>query len=181
VVNANLHAALTIKQQARELAARSAAAPDEAHEITGAYERLRERAQDLNARAWPENQTFDRDVPPLTSTASLRRLPRGMSGAQPLVDAVASGQRASILAGQLAAWAQGHQEAFELEARLEVEAEAKEGLPKKLSLRWALGVRCRAATPLLLRPHAIGSSQRHAQIEARPLGRLCASSGSPTP
>lgn len=125
MVNPNLHAVMTIKRQARELAARTAAAPDEAHEITAAYQRLREQAQDLNARAWPEDQSFVRDVPPLTSMTSLRRLPRTMSGSQPLVDAVASGQRASILAGQLAAWAEGHQEAFELEARLEAEAEAK--------------------------------------------------------
>jgi hypothetical protein len=125
MTNVNLHAMLTLKQRARELTARSASDPDEAHEITGVYERLREQARDLNSRAWPEDQTFDRDVPPLTSTASLRRLPRTMSRSQPLIDAVASGQRASILAGQLAAWAEGHQEAFELEAKLKIEAEAK--------------------------------------------------------
>lgn len=125
MANPNLHAVITIKRQARELAARPATAPDEAHEITIAYERLREQARDLNARAWPEDQSFDRNMPPLTSTTSLNRLPRGMSSSQPLVDAVASGQRASILAGQLAAWAEGHQEAFELEARLKAEAEAK--------------------------------------------------------
>jgi hypothetical protein len=125
VVNANLHAVLRIKQQARELATHSGAGPDEAQEITAAYERLREQARDLNARAWPDDQSFDRDMPALTSTGALARLPRALSSSQPQFDAVASGQRALVLARQLAAWAEGHQEAFELEAKLEADAKAR--------------------------------------------------------
>ena len=38
---------------------------------------------------------------------------------------VVNGRRAKVLLGQLAAWATGHQEAFEIEARFKAEAEAK--------------------------------------------------------
>lgn len=125
MVNANLHAVVMIKNQARELVARPCAKPDEAHEIAAAYDRLRQQARELNDRAWPDDQTFDRDVPPLSTTQALARMPRAMMGSQPQFDAVASGQRASVLAGQLAAWAAGHQEAFEVEARLKADADAK--------------------------------------------------------
>jgi hypothetical protein len=39
--------------------------------------------------------------------------------------AVSRGQRARVLLGQLAAWAAGFQETFELEARLETDARVK--------------------------------------------------------
>jgi hypothetical protein len=56
------------------------------------------------------------------TTTAVQRLPRGMMGSQPSLDALARGNRALVLAQQLAGWAAGHQEAFEIEARLEASA-----------------------------------------------------------
>jgi hypothetical protein len=125
VVNADLHAVVGITTMARALAGYGQLDPDTAFEIVAAYERVRQDARALNVRAWPDDGSFDRDVPALTATASVRRLPHTMSSAQASVDAVAAGSRAVVLAAQLASWAEGHQEAFEIEARLTAAAEAK--------------------------------------------------------
>ena len=47
-----------------------------------------------------------------------------MQGHRALIDSHARGEAAVVLAAQLEAWARGHQEAFEIEFRLEAEAEA---------------------------------------------------------
>jgi hypothetical protein len=124
-MNQNLHAVTKIRSMAESLAKRTGVVADEGCELAAAYERLRQQAKELNERAWPDDTSFDNDVPPLADRKSVRTLPRGMSNAQASVDALATGQRAVLLAGQLAAWAQGHQDAFEIEARLETEAKAR--------------------------------------------------------
>jgi hypothetical protein len=54
----------------------------------------------------------------VTVTRSLRTLPPGMQGHQALLNSQARGEATVVLAGQLEAWARGHQEAFEIEQRL---------------------------------------------------------------
>ena len=46
-------------------------------------------------------------------------------------DTVSAGLRARVLLGQLAGWAQGHQEAFELEAQMKANAESKAAASKR--------------------------------------------------
>lgn len=110
---------------ADSLAQQRDVAADEGYELAAAYERLRQQAKELNARAWLDDTCFGHDVPPLADRKSVRTLPRGMSNAQASVDALATQQRAVLLAAQLAGWAKGHQEAFEVEARLEADAKVK--------------------------------------------------------
>ena len=99
---------------------------EQGDEIAAAYERVRQKAKALHDRSWPEDeQAFDLEVPPLVVSSASYRLPRGMQGHQALIDQRARGDRAIVLAGQLAAWAEGHKEGFEVEARLEAEARVR--------------------------------------------------------
>ena len=113
--NPNLRSVIRIKTMAR------AAIPDTetvhsdtAWEMAKAYERLREEARKLSENAgWDSGDEFDAEMPPI-------RFPEVPGNARPL------GRRARVLLGQLAGWAEGHQEAFELEARFKADAEAKQ-------------------------------------------------------
>jgi hypothetical protein len=120
----DLHEVIVVKSMATALAASADPGPDEALEIVAGYERARQRAKMLNDRAWP-GSSFDAEVPPSTPAQSVHRLPRGMEGHQAITDAQARGKRAMVLSRQLAAWAEGHQEAFEIEARLAADVAAK--------------------------------------------------------
>lgn len=100
--------------------------PDLGDEMASAYERLRQDARDLFKRAgWGDDAAFDREVPPITVTRAIVPLPLGMAGHASGRDAIARGERAQFLLSQLAAWADSHRDAFEVEARLKAEAEAK--------------------------------------------------------
>lgn len=124
--NLNLRAVLRIKTMAR-----AAISPTEAfsgptgEEMAAAYERVRLEARNLNKRAgWGDDEDFDRELPPLRdSTPQTTNLAQRI-GSTDHGD-IEGGRRARVLLGQLAAWAEGHQEAFELEARLQADAEAK--------------------------------------------------------
>jgi hypothetical protein len=125
MANRDLHDVLLIKAMAAHLASTELAG-EQGEEIAAAYERIRQKAKALHDRSWPgDAQAFDFEVPPLAVNGASYRLPRGMQGHQALFDRRARGERAIVLAGQLAAWAEGHQEAFEIEVRLEAEAKAR--------------------------------------------------------
>jgi hypothetical protein len=127
MVSPNLSAVLRIKSMARAAAASGDAnTPDVGRELAAAYERLRLEAKGLADRAgWNDDDSFDRELPTIGAAPALRQLPRAMVGQQGMVDALAAGQRARVMLGQLAAWAEGYQEAFELEERFRADAEAK--------------------------------------------------------
>jgi hypothetical protein len=123
----NLRAVIRLKTMAHAAAeAGDANTPDVGGELAATYERLRLEAMALAERAgWNTDDSFDRELPPLGNVVSSRRLPRGMASQQGMVNALAKGQRARVLLGQLAAWAEGYQEVFELEERFKADAEAK--------------------------------------------------------
>lgn len=84
-------------------------------EVTRAYERLRQDAKALATRAgWNDDDSFEHEVP------ELKPVDRGSHN-----PSVVTGNQAKVLLGQLAAWAEGHQETFEIEARLRADAEAR--------------------------------------------------------
>jgi hypothetical protein len=111
----DLHAIVRIKTMA-QAAAMPPERPsiDASIQVVGAYERLREDARGIYERAgWGSAEDFDRELPPLEAN---------MAGGRAIVGA---GDQARVLLGQLAAWAAGHQEAFEIEERMRATAEAK--------------------------------------------------------
>jgi hypothetical protein len=121
--SADLRVIVRIKHMAEAAAAadidKSEAAAIEAMD---AYTRLREQARKLNERAGWDAEEFDQEVPfaefedappvedPRTRAYRLRAL---------------NGPRAVFLLRQLAAWAAGYAEVFEIEARLKADAAAK--------------------------------------------------------
>ena len=94
----------------------------QAIEAVEAYRRLREQARRLNERAGWDADEFDQEVP----AADFAEAKRGEDArARDHRHTNRNGPRAQFLLRQLAAWATGYAEAFEIETRLEAEAEAK--------------------------------------------------------
>lgn len=125
----DLRTIVRIKHMA-EAAARVAEqpGPEEGHEMAAAYERLRAEAFELYRRAgWGDDEeTFARQVPVLEAESLKVRGPgRVLSDASLAYEAAAGGHRARVLLSQLAAWAAGHQETFEVEERLKADAAAR--------------------------------------------------------
>lgn len=141
MANQSLHDVMTIRAMAEAVARRTSVSPTEGDALADAYERARTRAKRMFERAWPDDaDTFDDELPPVSAfKSSGRRLPLGMQSQQPLIEAVARGEQAVVYASQLAAWALGHQEAFELEARLEVDAKAKAAAAREASKKGPTG------------------------------------------
>lgn len=130
-MNPNLAAVARIKAMALAAADNPDAGVAASEETAGAYDRLRQLALELHARAgWGDEEAFSREVAPLTREATTSpghiegRIGRDRSQA-----IVREGQRARLLLRLLAAWAAGYQEAFEIEARFEAEARAKAAVP----------------------------------------------------
>jgi len=102
--------------------------PEQGGEMARAYERLREQARALHERAGWGTESFDAEVPALDLPApDLRGAERQMgrfAGNLPH-EAVSAGVAAKVLLRQLAAWAAGHQETFEVEERMKANAAAK--------------------------------------------------------
>jgi hypothetical protein len=88
----------------------------EAKEIAAAYVRLRAQARALTERAGWSVEDFDAELPELVDDDQRRE---GTTNEMRLA------LRGRVLLGQLAAWAAGYQETFEIEARLEADARAK--------------------------------------------------------
>lgn len=126
-VDANLRRLIQIKSMARTAAAsESPENPDSGLELAAIYARLREQAKHVATTVGlADDDEFDRQLPPLGAEGSVQRLPRAMMGNQGAFDARARGQRALVLLGQLAGWAEGSQEALETAARAQAEAEAR--------------------------------------------------------
>lgn len=102
-------------------------APEIGAELVSAYERIRGEAKALATRAgWNHDDSFDQEVPPLVPqhVSATHAVTAPFGGPKQYQDVV-SGRRANVLLGQLAAWAEGHQETFDIEARLKADAEAK--------------------------------------------------------
>jgi hypothetical protein len=124
----NLRTVIRIKTMAQAAAAVSdQPGPEEGAEMAAAYERLRNEARKLNSSAgWGDDTSFDAEVPPIDATP-IRDAPevdRMRMGSNAAFQAAAAGRRARVLLGQLAAWAAGHQETFELEESLKARAAA---------------------------------------------------------
>ena len=138
--NANLRSVLRIKTMARAASAGTSElfSAETGWEMAAAYERLRQEARKLNDRAgWGNGDEFDQELPPLDSDpAAVARL----LGSPPTAHQnISRGRRARVLLGQLEAWAEGHQEAFELEARFKADAEAKRQAPAGAKPRIGFG------------------------------------------
>jgi hypothetical protein len=100
----------------------------EGDEIGNAYERLRKQAQAVNlAAGWGTNEEFDEELPPLVLEQARASgiVGSATSSARDSNAQVRRGLRGRVLLGQLAAWAAGHQEAFEVEEQMKANAEAK--------------------------------------------------------
>src|SRR4051794_3309662 len=114
----DLRAVIRIKTMARAAISDSATpGPDEGEEMANAYERLRAEAQALNQRAgWGSADDFNRELPPIERTSPTPPQSRVAAYAAANVNfhRAAAGRRARVLLGQLAGWAEGHQEAFEI-------------------------------------------------------------------
>jgi hypothetical protein len=126
-VNGNLRAVVRIKTMAREAAGVDVTAVEIGDEMVKAYERIRQEAKALADRAgWNDDGSFDREVPPLVAEhVSARHQETAPYGGTEQYQVFVSGRRAKVLLGLLAAWAEGNQETFEIEARLKANAEAK--------------------------------------------------------
>lgn len=112
---------------AREAADVEVTGPEVGDELMKAFERIRQDAKALATRAgWNDDDSFEQEVPPLVPgrVPTTHRVAAPFGGPE-AYQLVASGRRAKVRLGQLAAWAQGHQETFEIEARLKANAEAK--------------------------------------------------------
>jgi hypothetical protein len=119
----DLRAVIRIKNMAQAAASGSdQPGPEEGLEMAAAYERLRAEARALNRRAgWGEGEEFDKDLPPInTSMGNSGPVYTWLAGDPD--QQVTIGRRARVLLGQLAAWAAGNQEAFEIEERLKADA-----------------------------------------------------------
>jgi hypothetical protein len=110
----DLRAVIRIKSMARAAAdVREFKRSETGAELAAAYERLRQEARSLHERAgWGDGNSFDRELPPLHPDIAT-------------TSPMSAGRRALVLLGQLAAWAEGYQEVFEIEAGLRAQAEAK--------------------------------------------------------
>ena len=99
----------------------------EAEEISKVYERLRVEARKVHIRAgWGTEDEFDSEMPPLGQDLEPGLSPiAAISASATSHRAVRVGLRARVLLGQLAAWAGGHQETFEIEAQFEANAAAQ--------------------------------------------------------
>lgn len=104
------------------------ATPTELVEMAAVYVRLRWQARQLVERAGWSVEEFDAEMPSLDE-ADVRNAQemhsRSRMSASAAMNAVALGGRARVLLAQLAAWAQGYQQTFELEAQIEANAAAK--------------------------------------------------------
>jgi hypothetical protein len=121
----NLRAVVRIKHMAEAAAATGSADdypyPEQGIEMAQAYERLREEARALCVRAgWGTDEEFDKEIPPASFSA--QDLAGGDNSRE---DPQAAGMQARVLLKLLAAWAAGHQEAFELEEQMKATAKAK--------------------------------------------------------
>jgi hypothetical protein len=116
-----------IKTMAREAAAVDVTTVEIGDEMVKAYDRIRQEAKALADRAgWNDDGSFDREVPSLAPEhVSARHQETAPFGGPEQYQVVVSGRRAKVLLGLLAAWAEGNQEAFEIEARLKANAEVK--------------------------------------------------------
>lgn len=119
----DLRAIIRIKTMA-QAAARIAEQPGpyEGEEMATAYGRLRRDARGLSERAgWGSGDDFDAELPPLPDPSPPAHWGMDTEG---WMDGlwVEAGQRARVLLRQLAAWAAGHQEAFEVEEQLKANA-----------------------------------------------------------
>jgi hypothetical protein len=126
----DLGAVVRIKTMARSaMGSGDPTSPEAGQEMAAAYERLRGEAFALFQRAgWGDRDAFDRELPPLDPDRPRARATRAMAmavGGHDAFQHLADGRRARVLLGQLAGWAEGHQEAFEIEARIKTTAEAK--------------------------------------------------------
>jgi hypothetical protein len=122
VLSADLRSVVRIKNMAETAAAIDDKSETAAIEAMRAYGRLREQARQLNERAGWDSDEFDQEVPvgdfeeapPVEDPRARSYRVRAVNGA-----------RATFLLRQLAAWAAGYVEVFEIEARLKAEADAK--------------------------------------------------------
>jgi hypothetical protein len=138
VSSGDLRAILRIKHMATEAGRepeRGYAPPSASYEMAAAYIRLREEARLLNERAGWSAEEFDRDVPEPDFGDLPRPDDESDRASYELVSV--AGPRARLLLRLLAAWAAGHAVAFEIEARLKADAEARrgEGGPRQTGFR----------------------------------------------
>lgn len=113
--------------------------PERGDEMGAAYDRLRTEARALHVRAgWGAAEDFDAMLPPIVGG----RVGRRAITEQPApVDAVARGERARVLLGQLAGWAEGHQEAFQVEEQMKTTAAARVAAEVEAARKFGFGDR----------------------------------------
>jgi hypothetical protein len=105
--------------------------PEEGREMAVAYERLRKEARGINERAGWGSDGFDEELPPLVPEKDGPPLGVHFDDHDQSWDAMERGTQARFRLRQLAAWAAGHQEAFEVEGQMRANAAAKMDAAKR--------------------------------------------------
>jgi len=134
-VTSDLRSVLRLKAMARTAAESGGdvgSYPTEADaiELIAAYVRLRDEASKIHERAgWGIPEEFAADLPPLDGFAPTGIAPRYLLQPDPtpalINQTIERGVQARFRLLQLAAWAEGHQEAFEIEEQMRANAVAK--------------------------------------------------------